>query len=230
MSDRIVLIHAAVADSRMWERQARLLRARGYDVVTPDLPGFGDTPEPTGAFSFVDIVAAHLPAKLVGNSLGGRIALETALAHPDGVDALVLVDAGLGDHAWSPEIRAYWKREDELVEAGDLDCATQLTLDTFARPEVHEVLRPMQRRAYELQVGVPEPEVTWPERPPLSSLRARTLVLVGEDDLADFHAIARRIVDEAPNARLEHVAGAKHVPSLEQPDAFEALVFPFLDG
>ena len=54
MSERIVLIHAAVADSRMWERQIHALRERGLDVVAPDLPGFGSEPVPTEPFSFVD--------------------------------------------------------------------------------------------------------------------------------------------------------------------------------
>jgi 3-oxoadipate enol-lactonase len=225
---RVVLIHSAVADSRMWERQERALRARGFDVVAPDLPGFGSEPVPDEPFSFVERIAALLPAMLVGNSFGGRIALETSLAHPDGVPRLVLVDPAIGDHDWSNEMEAYFAREEELLEARDLDGATELTLSIFAAPRVHDVLRPMQRRAYELQRDAPEPEVRGPQRKLLSSLQPPTLVLVGEDDGPDFHAIASRIADEAPNARLEVVPGARHFPSLEQPDAFERLVFPFL--
>ena len=70
---RVVLIHSAVADSRMWERQEGQLRERGFDVVAPDLPGFGSEPVPKSPFSFVDRIAALLPAILVGNSFGGRI-------------------------------------------------------------------------------------------------------------------------------------------------------------
>jgi 3-oxoadipate enol-lactonase len=90
MAQRIVLIHSAVADSRMWERQEGKLLERGFDVVAPDLAGFGSEPLPSGPFSFVDRIAALLPAMLVGNSFGGRIALETALAHLDQVPRLVL--------------------------------------------------------------------------------------------------------------------------------------------
>ena len=214
----------------MWARQERLLSSRGFDVVAPDLPGFGTTPEPPSQFSFVDLVAQLLPATLVGNSFGGRIALETALSQPEGVDSLVLVDAGIRDHVWSDEIAAYWKREEELLDAGDLDAATQLTLDVFALPHAHEFLRPMQRRAYELQAAGSEAEVRWPPPAPLSSLRSRTLVLVGEHDLGDFHAIAHRIAREAADARVEVVAGAKHLPSVEEPERFEAVLFRFLDG
>ena len=68
----------------------------------------------------------------------------------------------------------------------------------------------------------------WPEPKPLSSLRPPTLVILGERDRPDFRAIAERVAREAPKARLEIVKDARHFPSLEEPDEFERLVFPFL--
>ena len=211
----------------MWQRQAALLRSRGYDVVAPDLPGFGDEPVPTKPFSYVELVGQFLPAALVGNSFGGMIALETALAHPDDVVKLVLVAPSVRDHEWSSEMQDYWQREDELVEARDFGAATDLTLTLFARPDVHDTVRPMQRRAYELQASA-ETEPVWPDARPLADVRVPTLVVVGEHDLRDFHEIATRIAKELPNARLEVVAGAKHLPSLEAPDAFDRLLLSFL--
>lgn len=229
MAERIVLIHAAVADARVWERQARMLREHGYDVETPDLPGFGSEPVPTERFSFVDRIAALLPAVLVGNSFGGQIALATALMHPTEVRALVLVDASLAGHAWSQTARDYFVREEKLLlEHGDLDAATDLTLDMFVQEHVRDVVRPMQRNAYELQLAVPEPDVEELDLPPLSSLTMPTLVLVGEDDVEDFHVIARRITEEAADARMEIVPRAKHLPALENPDEFERLLLGFL--
>jgi 3-oxoadipate enol-lactonase len=226
-AERVVLIHSGIADSRMWERQAAVLRERGYDVVAPDLPGFGSEPEPPEPFSFVERIAGLLPAVLVGASFGGRIALETALTHPDGVSKLVLVDSAVRDHDWSSELRQYWEREDELLENGDLDGATELTLQMFAHPAVHDVLRPMQRNAYELQVGT-EDLTTWPELTAVTELRPLTLVLVGEEDVRDFREIAERIASEAPRARLEVIPGARHLPSLEAPEVFDRLLLEFL--
>jgi pimeloyl-ACP methyl ester carboxylesterase len=163
---------------------------------------------------------------LVGNSFGGLVALETALAHPDSVEKLVLVDTASRDHDWSAQIRAYWEQEEQLLEEGRLDEATDLTLATFAMPHVHDTLRPMQRRAYELQSESSEP--LWPPPQPVRALPMPTLVLVGEHDLPDFHEIGRRIADEAPHARFELVPQAKHVPSLEAPAAFDALQLDFL--
>ena len=224
-----MLIHAGVADSRMWRRQEALLSDRGYDVVAPDLPGFGDEPVPTEPFSYVELIAPFLTATLVGNSFGGLVELETALAHPDLVHRLVLVAPSARDHNWSREIQEYWEHEEKLVDSGDIDAATELTLTLFARPEVHETLRPMQRRAYELQASAGT-EATWPDARPLSQLRVPTLVLVGEQDLPDFHEIAARVANEVPDATVETISGAKHLPSLEMPETFDSLLLAFVDG
>ena len=227
MPERVVFLHSALGDSRLWRRQVELLRDR-YDVVAPDLPGYGDEPMPAEPFSFVDRVAELLPAILVGNSFGGGVALRTALAHPDRVPKLVLVAAGVPDHEWSDELRQYWRREEELFEAGDLDGATQLNLDFWVAPEHHEFVRPQQQRAFELQSAHEEPELVWPEMPPLSTLAMPTLVVVGDRDKGDFRAIGERIVREAPNARLEIVRDAGHLVAVEQPEAFERLLLGFL--
>jgi 3-oxoadipate enol-lactonase len=143
------------------------------------------------------------------------------------VEKLLLVDPVLRDHEASAELEGYWEHEEELLEKRQLDEATELTLSTFALPNAHDVLRPMQRRAYELQASAGG-EPSFPPEQPLSGLRTPTLVLVGEDDLSDFHAIAARIAREAPNARMEVVPGARHVPSLEAPETFDRLLLDFL--
>jgi pimeloyl-ACP methyl ester carboxylesterase len=227
--ERVVFLHSALGDSRLWRRQVELLRDR-YDVVAPDLPGYGDEPMPAEPFSFVDRVAELLPAILVGNSFGGGVALRTALAHPDRVPKLVLVAAGVPDHEWSDELRQYWRREEELFEAGDLDGATQLNLDFWVAPEHDEFVRPQQRRALELQSAHEEPDLVWPDMPPLSTLAMPTLVVVGDRDKQDFRTIGERIVREAPDARLEVVSGAGHLVALERPDEFERLLLEFLDA
>jgi len=224
---KIILLHSALADSRLWHRQVEALAPR-FDVVAPDLPGWGTSPLPTEPFSFVDAVVPHLPAALVGNSFGGMIALRTALTHQQQVSKLVLVGAGLGDWDFTEEMRSYWAAEEAAVEAGDLDAATQINLDFWVAPEHHDEVRPQQRRALELQSAHEEPEVRWPEQRPLSSLQVPTLVVIGERDKADFRAIAEHLAEEIPDADLAVVAGAGHLVGLDRPEELNALLLEFL--
>ncbi len=224
---KIVLLHSALGDSRLWGRQVEALHA-GFDVVTPDLPGWGATPLPTEPFSFVDVVAAELPAILVGNSFGGVVALRTALAHPDRVERLVLIGSGLPAWDWTEEMRDYFAAEEQAIEAGDLDAATEINLEFWVAPAHQDDVRPQQRRALELQTAHDEPEVLWPELAPLSSLQIPTLVIVGEDDKADFLAIAQHLAEEIPDADLAIVPGAGHLVGIDQPEELNALLLEFL--
>ena len=226
---KVVLLHSALGDSRLWHRQVEALRP-GFDVVTPDLPGWGTTPLPTEPFSIVDVVAAELPAVLVGNSFGGAVALRTALAHPEEVEKLVLVGAGLPAWDWTEEMRDYFAAEEEAIDAGDLDAATEINLQFWVAPEHRDEVRPQQRRALELQTAHEEPEVLWPELTPLSSLPMPTLVVVGEDDKADFLAIAQHLAEEIPDADLVLVPGAGHLVGIDQPEELNALLLEFLSA
>jgi pimeloyl-ACP methyl ester carboxylesterase len=224
---KVVLLHSALGDSRLWKRQVAALSSE-HEVVTPDLPGWGESPLPTEPFSFVEAVAAHLPAALVGNSFGGAVALRTALAHQDRVDRLVLVGAGLPAWDWTEEMRGYFAAEEAAIEAGDLDAATEINLAFWVKPENHDEVRPQQRRALELQTAHEEPDAIWPEFPELSTLHVPTLVVVGEDDKGDFGAIAQHLAEEIPDADLAIVAGAGHLVGLDQPEELNALLLEFL--
>jgi 3-oxoadipate enol-lactonase len=160
------------------------------------------------------------PAALVGSSYGGLVCLEAAARQPELVTDLVLLDAPLPDHEWSEEVTAYGDEEERLLEAGDLDAATELNL-AFWAPTMADRLRPMTRWSLELEVD----EI---EQVDLRAVRARTLVAVGEHDKPDFRAIAERLARELPNAELAVVEGAGHLPSMERPDETAALVRRFL--
>jgi pimeloyl-ACP methyl ester carboxylesterase len=224
---KVVLLHSALGDSRLWRRQVEAL-STDHEVVTPDLPGWGETALPVGAFSLVDTVAGHLPAALVGNSFGGAVALRTALAHPTRVSRLVLVGSGVPAWDWTEEMRDYFAREEEAIEAGDLDAATEVNLDFWVDPAHHDEVRPQQRRALELQTIEPEPELIWPELTPLQSLAMPTLIVVGDGDKADFVMIARHLAEEIPGAELAIIEGAGHLVGLDRPAELNALLLDFL--
>ncbi|TML28689.1 MAG: alpha/beta hydrolase [Actinobacteria bacterium] len=232
MSERI-LIHAGIADSRMYRRQVETLApARAFD-----LPGFGAGP-PEGDTvdyrQFVRDVLPPQPATLIGTSLGGRIALELALESPERIAALVLVGPGLDGHEWSDEVRAFGAEEEEALERGDLDGAVEANLKLWLAddvdPDVRALVADMQRTAFEHQVGH-EPRVAWLEPPAstrLGDVRVPTLVVTGDEDVRDIHLIADRLVAEIPGAERATIAGSGHLPSLERPDDFDRVVLAFL--
>lgn len=245
----VLLLHEGICDSRMWEQQWRTFPP-AHRTVKCDLRGFGQTPLPPEPYSHARDVVELLdrlqlgPAALVGVSLGGRVALEVALARPDLVDRLVLVGAGLPGHPPSDLLRRYFEEEEAALERGDLDAALEATLRTWVdgprrRPEdvdpaVRRFVAEMQRRAYELWLPVGQEAEEEPLVPDVGSryveLRLPTLVLVGTEDLPDMHEIAEKLAAGIPGARKVEIPGTAHVPSLERPDEFDRLVLPFLAG
>jgi 3-oxoadipate enol-lactonase len=234
----VVLIHAGIADGRMWDRQWVDWAAR-FDVTRVDLRGFGRSDPQVGSFSQAGDVLAVLDALgieravLVGASYGGRVALDLAASRPERIVGLVLADAGLPDHVWSDEIEAFAAREDEALDVGDLDGATEVNVDFWlpsASESVRSAIREQQRNAFALQVGADGEEMLLSAdlSARLTALDVPTLVLVGQSDHADFHALAHRLASTLPNARRETIPGAGHLPSLEQPDAFDDVVLPFI--
>ena len=103
----VVFLHAGVADSRMWEPQVSAF-AKHFDVVRPDKRGFGSSELPPMSWSPVEDLLALInglglkPAHLVGSSMGGALAIDFALDHPDRISKLVLVGSALGGFTFRP--------------------------------------------------------------------------------------------------------------------------------
>jgi pimeloyl-ACP methyl ester carboxylesterase len=240
----VLLVHAGIADSRMWEPLAERLVAAGYRTVAPDLQGFGRTPlEPGVVSNAADLVAlldelGIASAAVVGASFGGRVALELALRAPDRVRALALLDSNLDAFEWSDELDAFDAEETAALERGDVDAAVQANVRMWVTrdgrtvdPAVAELVAAMQRGAFDAQIGV-DAELA-PNDPPvaerLPEIVAPTFVAVGADDLDDFHRIAQRLAAEMPNARpVVTIPGAAHLPALERPAEVAELLIPFL--
>ena len=234
----VLLLHAGIADSRMWGPQISALEVAGHQVTAPDLPGFGETPLRPGEVDYVGHAASFLDrsATVVGCSFGGRIALELAAARPDLVERLVLVGAGLGSWAWSDEAKAGFAEEEVALEQGDLAAAAaaqaRMWLAADASPKVRGLTEEMTRRSYELQLPV-EDEVTnvWPNPPAaerLAAISIPTLVVVGSEDVPDIHEIAHLLADGIPGAQRVVIDGSGHLASLERPEELNRLLLEFL--
>ncbi|HET7368170.1 MAG TPA: alpha/beta fold hydrolase [Gaiella sp.] len=236
----VVLIHAGIADSRMWDPQWAAWQTR-FALSCLDLRGFGRSGPPVGAFSHAGDVLGVLDTAgiertlLVGASFGGLVALDLAAAHPERVAALVLADPPLPGHPWSEEMRGFFAAEETALEAGDLDAATEVNVEFWAGAAgepVRAAVREQQLDAFRLQAGAEADDELLTEDLPaaLATLAVPALVVTGEHDKADFQAIADHLAATLPDARRAIVANAGHLPSLEQPEAFDEIVLPFLEG
>ena len=240
----VLLVHAGIADSRMWAPVAERLVAGGHRVVTCDLRGFGRTPIEAGFVSNAADLAALLSAlgieraAVVGASFGGRVALELALRAPERVRALALLDAVLDDFDPSEEFRAFGAAEEAALERDDVDAAVAENVrmwvtrgDRAVDPAVTDLVATMQRDAFAAQRGVDAEldELDPPVARRLGAITAPALVVVGADDVEDFHRIAQRLADELPGAGpVVTVQDAAHLPALERPAETARLLLAFL--
>ena len=130
----IVLVHAGIADRRMWDPQWPAFASIGR-AVRYDARGYGETLPPAGPWSHHADLLALIDelglgrVALVGTSMGAGIAVEAALARPRAVASLLLVAPGgalLGEGANS--LRQVWHEEVEALDRGDVDGAVEVNL------------------------------------------------------------------------------------------------------
>ena len=236
----VLLLHAGVADRRMWDRQRDVLAAAGLRVVRADLPGFGGTPASTEDYdeaaevlALMDsVVGASNPFAVVGASYGGAVALALAARWPARVSALALLCPAAELLVPGADLRLLWRREAELLEAGDVDGAVALNVASWLGPDAdddaRDLVADMQRRAFDLQALAGAGPVDVPSD--LGSVTGRALVVAGGHDLPEFRSVAGAVAAAVPGAELVELTWAGHLPSLERPDETATLVRDFLVG
>ncbi|NYE93918.1 pimeloyl-ACP methyl ester carboxylesterase [Psychromicrobium silvestre] len=244
----LVLIHAGVADRRMWEELWPALSAT-RDVLRLDLRGFGGSvAPPEGQLSPVDDVLGSLSelgiehCHLVGASYGAGVAVELALSKPALVESLLLsAPGGSLMPELTPDLQSFFEAERTALVKDDLNAAVEANLRYWVdgprqparrvAPEVRELVGRMQRRAFELTADwddLEEVELKPAALDRLTEVRSRTLVLLGELDLEAIHRAAERVSTEIPNARLVRWSDTAHLPSMERPADFLALLEDWL--
>ncbi len=239
----VVLIHAGIADSRMWEDLFAALRP-AFTVTRYDLRGFGRTPPAPGQFAHHEDLAAlllHLGigrAALVGCSVGSRIALDFALAHPDRVARLVMISptvSGFHHDGPPPPQAAELAAADD---AGDLARVNELEMQIWvdgprrAPDQVAPAVRALAARMNAVALSNEGLGEERPARPAaadrLAELAAPLLVITGEVDAAKTQATAEYLLGALPHARRAVVPAAAHLPNMEQPAVVNRLVIDFL--
>lgn len=243
----LVLLHAGVADYRMWRDQIATLE-NGFHVIAYDRREYGRTVSPDEPFSQVEdlaVVLGHFGAPsaiLVGCSQGGRVAIDFALAHPDRVPALVLVStaiSGAPSEPPPPGVEGLSDALDRADEAGDLDrvnaIEAHLWLDGPLSPE-GRVRGPARDLFLDMNgVALRKPEIPKERTPPsayerLAELTMPTLLVWGDLDFAYIRSRYAYLARTLPDARTAEIAGTAHLPNMEQPERFNGLLRSFLDA
>ena len=244
----VVLIHAGVADRRMWEPVWHHLTST-RDSVRLDLRGFGDSNvAPVGPLSHVtDVIEVldHLGlahCHLVGSSLGAGVVTEVALTRPRVARSLVLCPPGGSLLAeLTPDLQHFFEIEKSALARHDIAAAVEANVSAWVvghgrsesevDPAVLAAVRTMQRNVFEVAASwknVSEIELDPPALDRLPELATPTLVLTGGHDLATTHDSARRVCAGAQHASWVDWDDVAHLPSMEEPGRFLALLLDWV--
>jgi 3-oxoadipate enol-lactonase len=239
----VVFLHGLGMTRTGFDPQLSALADR-YRCVAWDMPGYGLSTPLAGGLSYARVADAVVrlidalgaeDAHLAGLSMGGQIALHTALRHPGRVRSLVLMDSSpaFGLDGTDPE---EWKRlRLDALDAGASPASmAEAVLRSVMAPDVEpgavaiaaasmaRVSSAGLRAAVEL---LPTHDV----RGRLGEIAAPTLVLVGERDAETPLAYSEELASGIPGAMLEIIPGAGHISNLEAPEAVTSAVRGHLD-
>jgi pimeloyl-ACP methyl ester carboxylesterase len=242
----IVLIHAGICDQRMWKRQAVAFSA-DHRVLRYDCRGFGQSGHAPGPFSHAADLAALLErleidsAVLLGMSMGGEVAIQTALTIPDKVRGLVVAASLAGIEEPGPDLRLLWDETEYAYEAGDLQTAIELELrgwvdGPYRDPgqvdgEVRELVRQMNTAIWERtarQADAEEAAFDPPVAQRLDEIAVPTLLIGGELDQRSVLKSMNWLAAGIAGAESAVIEGAAHLPNMDAPDRFNRLVLDFL--
>lgn len=261
----IVLLHGKNFGADYWANTLKAMAAYGYRVIAPDQIGFGKSSKPELRYTFPLLaentarLLDHLKLKrvaVIGNSMGGMLAVHFARRYPERVSALVLENP-LGLEDYVPSIPAQDTAHLVRLEMAQTPAsyrsfvksyfpswqpAFERYVEQFARvqlsgdyPRFAQVSALTYQMIYEGPIYNELPKLTVP-----------TLLVIGQLDrtvfgrrfaspeavkaLGNFPQLGRAAQQRIPGAQLKEFAGVGHVPHLEQPERFHAVVMDFIYG
>lgn len=237
----VALIHGLGSSGRDWEQQIPALANR-YRVLTYDVRGHGRTSKPRGPYSvrqFADDLAAllvqldHRPAHVVGISMGGMIAFQLAVDHPELVRSLTIVNSGpaLVPHTFAEHI-AVWTRRGIAKLRGPAGMGGMLAPRLFPYPDQEPLRQQFIRRwaendkdAYYAALNA---IIGWSVVDRVGSIGVPVLVMASDHDYTPVSA-KQAYLPLIPGATLTVIPDARHALPVERPEAFNTALRAFLD-
>ena len=246
----LVFLHPGLWDGRVWDEQFGVF-SHTYRVLRLDFRGYGRSsrPEPGRPYSHVDDLAAVMDAAgveraaLIGNSMGGKVAVDFALTHPARVSALVLATPALSGFEGTQDEEASWeaafadaeRQIEEAVTAGDLERAQDLRLrwlwaplgtDDPAGSRIREIaFDNLQELTMDESGEIP---IDPPAAERLGEIGCPTLVLPADHDPPWHERMCLVLADGIRGARLVRIPETDHVIPLRRPREFNRVVLEFL--
>jgi pimeloyl-ACP methyl ester carboxylesterase len=238
--DALVLIHGLGSSTRDWEVQVDAF-APTFRVITFDLRGHGRSDKPAGPYT-IPLFAADIiglfkglnieQAHLVGISLGGAIAFQCALDHPEMLKTLTIVNSapllGLNDQEARQEID---RRVGIVQQMGMQAMGQSLAPGLFPKPE-HAALRGafIERWAANdpaAYIAATRAMAGWNVLNQISTIHCPTLILTADQDYSPV-SVKEAYTKLMPNARLVVLPDAHHAAPMETPVQFNAALRTFL--
>lgn len=234
----LLLSNSLGADLHMWDDQMPLL-ARTHRVIRYDTRGHGQSSAPEGPWSLEMLVADmtavldHAGAQradVMGLSMGGMTALGLALAHPDRVGRMIVCDARADN---PPTFVASWDDRITAVRAGGMESVVDGTLARWfsancpkgPRDRAAAMLRATSEAGY---IGCAQALKGLDYLKDLGKITAPVLYIVGAEDMGVPRDVMAAMAAATPNADFVALPGLAHVPNMEDPAAFDAVVGPWL--
>ena len=237
----VVLIHDGLLHSVTWDGVWKPLCAK-YHAVRYDRRGYGRSEVPKSQFAPTEDLFAllnHLKierAVVVGNSSGGALAIDFALAHPEMVEGLFLIGPVVDGMGVSAAFIERGEKNMEPLKNGDAKAAAEnWSKDRYIIGEGHEAAR---KKVYEVLADNPqnlkytgefEIHNSRPSNSRLAEIHAPTSIVVGEFDISDVHAHAGAIEAGIPGAERDIIINAGHLVQVEQPDILMEKLETFID-
>ena len=229
----LLLSHGYSATSQMWRGQIEAL-SRDHQLIVWDMRGHGQSDYPTDPAAYSEAAtvadmaalldAAGAERAIVGGlSLGGYMSLAFHLAHPERVNALLIIDTGPGYR--NDEAREGWNRN--ALKTADRYDTEGLGRLAAGSPE----MRTSTHRSADGLALAARGMLTQKDARVISSLptiAVPSLVVVGADD-TPFLAASDYMAAKIAGAKKVVIPGAGHAANIDQPEAFNAALLDFLD-
>jgi 3-oxoadipate enol-lactonase len=229
----VLFLHGIGGNRHSWTRQVAFF-SDGFTAAAWDARGYGDSEDYEGPLDFSALTSDLLrvldhfkaeKANLVGLSMGGRIARNFALAHPERLSSLVLANTSPGFDTLSPEQVRKFVEERRNRTPESMRRMLGSKADKGAFDVLLKAFHALRKESF---VKTLEASVAQDRAAPIEKIRVPTLVITGDEDPVYPPALQRRMAERIPGARFVEFQGCGHLSNLEQPELFNDEVLRFL--